>query len=146
VVWNRQRPDAGAARQQAIAAARRRGVTTGAVGLAAAAVFAFVLHRRGLALVVAAIAVATTAIALVSPLFLYPRLTRALELLGHAVGTAVTWALMTLLYVLLFVPFGLAMRWTGKLNLRAFKDPHADSYWTPTEGEERTADSYRKQF
>jgi hypothetical protein len=130
----------------AAAAARREGAIGGAVGLAVAAALALLLHRAGAAAIVAAAALAITLLALAAPLTLYRRLRGALDRLGHWVGTAVTWALMTLLFYLLFLPVGLVLRATGKLAFTRFADPGLDSYWTPTDGAVPGGDSYRKQF
>jgi hypothetical protein len=128
------------------AAARRQGAIGGAGGLAAAAALAWLLHRTGLAVVVASASVAVALLALAAPLTLYRRLRGALDRLGRWVGTAVTWVLMTLLFYLLFLPTGLLMRAAGKLSFTRFADPGLDSYWTSTAGRVPTVESYRKQF
>ncbi|HVT57973.1 MAG TPA: hypothetical protein VHR45_06210 [Thermoanaerobaculia bacterium] len=128
------------------AAARRQGWIGGAIGGAAAAVFAFLLHRRGLAIAVASLSLLVTATALAAPLTLFRRLSRLFELLGHAVGTAVTWVLMTVLFYLLFLPVGLLLRATGKLGFTRFADSRLRSYWVTKEGGPHAAESYRKQF
>jgi hypothetical protein len=130
----------------AAAAARREGAIGGAVGLAVAAALAFLLHRAGTAVVVAAVAVAVALLAQAAPLTLYRRLRGGLERFGHWVGTGVTWVLLTLLFYLLFLPVGLLMRATGKLDLTRFADPALASYWTPTDGGVPAGESYRKQF
>jgi hypothetical protein len=139
---------AGAAkRRRALqAAARREGAIGGAVGLAVAAAIAFLLHRRGLAAVVASASLLAALVALVAPLTLYRSMRRALDRFGHWIGTAVTWLLMTVLFYLLFLPVGLAMRAAGKLAFTRFADPTRDSYWTSTAGRVHDAASYRKQF
>jgi hypothetical protein len=143
--------DGGPAAQRAreAAAARLQGAIGGAVGLAAAAVIALLLHRRGMATVVAAVALAVALLALAAPLTLYPRLRQALDRLGHWIGTAVTWLLMTVLFYLLFLPVGLVLRAAGKLDFTRFADPALTTYWTSTtETEAPAADaaSYRRQF
>jgi hypothetical protein len=135
-----------AARLEQAAAARRQGWIGGAVGLAVAAVFALLLHRRGAGAVVASVSVLITVIALAAPLTLFRRLRALMELFGHAVGTAVTWVLMTVLFYLLFLPVGLLLRATGKLGFTRFADPRRSSYWTTTGASARAAASYRKQF
>lgn len=134
------------ARTRLASAARRQGAIGGAVGLAAAAALAFVLHRPGMAVVVAAVALLVTLLALAAPLTLYRRLRGLLDRVGHAVGTAVTWLLMTILFYLLFLPVGLALRAMGKLDFTRFADPTRASYWTSTEDRDHSAESYRKQF
>jgi hypothetical protein len=130
----------------AAAAARRQGAIGGGVGLAAAAILAWLLHRTGLAAAVAAVSLMVALLALAAPLTLYRRLRGALDRFGHWVGTAVTWLLMTLLFYLLFLPVGLILRAMGKLDLTRFADAGLNSYWTATEGRVHSAESYRKQF
>jgi hypothetical protein len=149
VAWRwRGETAAGAAATTArkAAAARRRGALGGALGLLAAALIAFGLHRVWLGAVAGGVAAAIAAIALASPLGLYPRLLRGLDLLAHGVGTAVTWALMTVLYYLLFLPVGLLRRAAGKLALTRRADPRLDSYWRPAAERAAGAEPYRKQF
>jgi len=145
LVWNWRAADAGNARGEA-AAARRQGAIGGGVGLAVAAALAFLLHRTGLAAVVAAVALAVALLALATPLTLYRQLRGALDRLGSWVGTAVTWLLMTVLFYLLFLPVGLILRATGKLAFTRFADPTLATYWTTTADRVPTAESYRKQF
>jgi hypothetical protein len=134
-------------RARAAAAARRQGAIGGGVGLAAAAALAFLLHRPGLATVVAAVSLAVALLAMAAPLTLYRRLRGWLDRLGHWVGSVVTWLLMTVLYYLLFLPAGLVLRASGKLStFTRFAEPSRDSYWTATDRRTHTADSYRKQF
>jgi hypothetical protein len=126
--------------------ARQQGMIGGVVGLAVAAVFAWLLHRPTAAMVVATIAVLFAALALAAPLTLYRRVRAVLDKLGHLVGTAMTWLLMTILFYVLFLPVGLVLRAMGKLAFTRFADPALDSYWTRTEGRPHTLDTYRKQF
>jgi hypothetical protein len=132
--------------REAAAAARRQGAIGGACGLAAAAALAWLLHRTGLAVVVAAVSLAVALLAVAAPLTLYRRLRGALDRFARWVGTAVTWVLMTLLFYLLFLPVGLVMRAAGKLSFTRFSDPRLGSYWTPAADRAFTLDSYRKQF
>jgi hypothetical protein len=144
VVW-RWRAGDDDARRQEIAAARRRGAIGGAVGLAAAA-GALLLHRPVLAGVVAALALAAAVLAFAAPLTLYKRLSRLLEAFAHAVGAAVTWVLMTVLYFLLFLPVGLVLRATGKLAFTRFREPDLATYWKPADERPVVLEQYRKQF
>jgi len=81
-----------------------------------------------------------------------------LDAFAHFVGTLVTWILMPLLYVVLFVPVGLVLRATGKLRLERRPDDREVTYWrSPRVGEsagDRGAgrwqgdglERYRRQF
>jgi hypothetical protein len=147
LVWNWRPAAAGAGDDRsAAAAARRQGAIGGAVGLAVAATLAWLLHRPGLAAVVAVLSLTVALLALAAPLTLYRHLRGALDRLGHWVGTAVTWLLMTLLFYLLFLPVGLILRAMDKLDFTRFADAGVNSYWTATEGRVHSAESYRKQF
>jgi|HubBroStandDraft_3_1064219.scaffolds.fasta_scaffold39200_2 hypothetical protein len=136
----------GAAARKAAGAARRRGALGGAVGLLVAAGIAFGLHRPALGAGAGLVAAAVAAVALASPLGLYPRLERAFDLLAHGVGSAVTWVLMALLYYLLFLPAGLLLRAAGKLAVTRRADPRLASYWSPAGEREPGPGPYRKQF
>jgi formate-dependent nitrite reductase membrane component NrfD len=98
--------------------------------------------------VIAAIAVLIALLALVSPLGAYKTLTRWLDRFAHAVGSAVTWALMTVLFYIVFLPAGLVLRSRKKLGISRGADPRLPTYWIATEERERarTLESYRKQF
>lgn len=133
------------ARAREAAANRRKGLIGGTVGLAAAALAYFYFHRPVAAAVIAAVAVLILLLAMMSPLGLYKGLTRALDRFAHAVGSAVTWVLMTVLFYLVFLPIGLVLRGRGKLAISKSADRRLPTYWTPTE-RERTPESYRKQF
>jgi hypothetical protein len=154
VAWNwRGRADVGAAALAREAAAnRRKGQIGGAIGLAFAAFLHFVFHKERSAEVIAAIAILVTLLALASPLGAYKVLTRWLDVFAHAVGSAVTWVLMAVLFYLVFLPAGLILRARGRLGITLGNDRGADrslpTYWIATEERERarTPESYRKQF
>ena len=143
VVWNWRRTGSRGADERA--AARRRGLLQALEGLTAAALIWW-LWKPILAAVVAGIAVLTLLLALFFPTTAYRGLSRALEAFGHAVGMAVTWVLMTLLYFLLFLPAGLLLRAGRKLGITTAPDRQLASYWTAPAGPRRDLDSYRKQF
>src|SRR5262249_40971046 len=96
--WRRAASDDRGARPAA--AARRKGALGGGIGLLVAGALAF--WRPGAAVVVAAIAIATALLALVSPLGGFRRLTLVLDAFGRVVGLATTWVLMVLAFYLLF--------------------------------------------
>ena len=145
-VWRDRAAGSVEARAREAAANRRKGLTGGLIGLAAAAVVYFLLHRPAAAVVIAAIAVLIWLIAMASPLGLYKGLARALDRFAHAVGSAVTWVLMVVLFYVVFLPVGLLLRARHKLAISRHADRRLPTYWTSTEGRERTPESYRKQF
>jgi hypothetical protein len=142
--WRRAGVDDGEAGRRAAATQRRKGLVGGVVG----AVVALIVWqwRPAMALVVLGIALLLTALALVSPLGAFRRVTAALEAFGRAVGVGLTWVLMTLVYYLLFLPVGLVLRARGRLRLRKRLEPGLPSYWTPLPDRPRTLDGYRRQF
>jgi hypothetical protein len=146
--WRDRASGAAAARAREAAANRRKGVIGGGIGLAVAALFHFALHRPVAAEVIAAIAILVALLALTSPLGLYKGLTRGLDLFAHAVGTVITWVLMTVLFYLVFLPAGLVLRARGKLGISKGADRRLPTYWIATDERERarTPESYRKQF
>jgi hypothetical protein len=127
---------------------RQRALLGGAAGLAVAALMFFLWKRPMAAGVVAGIALLLALPGLVSPLGAGRSVGRALDRFAHAVGTGVTWILMTILYYLLFLPAGLVLRARGKLAITRSFDPRRSSYWTSVEEREqaRTPESYRRQF
>lgn len=144
--WRDRTARAAAARAREAAANRTKGLIGGAVGLAVAALLYFVFHKGTAAGVVAAIAVLIALTALASPLGAYKTLSRWLDRFAHAVGSAVTWVLMTVLFYLVFLPAGLFLR--RKLAVTKGADRRLPTYWIATEERERarTPESYRKQF
>jgi hypothetical protein len=144
--WRDRAAGEGPARAREAAANRKKGLIGTAIGLAAAAAVWFFFHRPVAAAVIAAIAVLIALTALASPLGLYKGLARALDRFAHAVGSGLTWLLMTLLYYLVFLPIGALLRARGRLGISRGADRRLPTYWTFTEGRERTPESYRKQF
>lgn len=143
-VWRwRAAPDPDTPRRAA-AAERRRGLVGGAIG----AVAALLLWqwRPAMGLVVLGIALLMALAAVVSPLGLFRHVRRALEAFGRAVGIALTWLLMAIVYYGLFLPVGLALRARGRLRLRKRLDPAAPTYWTPVPERPASLDRYRRQF
>jgi len=146
VVWSWRGGDDDPARAGEAVAARRRGLLGGVVGLAVAALVYFLARRPVAAAVIAAITLGFTLLALLAPLTAYPIVTRWLDRFAHAVGTAVTWVTMTLVYYLLLLPLGLILRARGKLAITRGFDRRLPSYWTGLEERARTPESYRRQF
>jgi hypothetical protein len=144
--WRRPSPEEVAAGQRATVGTMRRQAGFGAlVGVAATGVLAWLGHPR-MAVVVAVVASAFALLALVSPLGGYRRVRAVLERFGHLVGVALTWVLMGLTYLLLFLPVGLLLRATGKLRLAVRPEPAGGSYWRPATPRPRGVDTYRRQF
>ncbi len=145
VAWpwrQKSKPDLAAAAR----AARVSGLIQAAVGFAAAGLFYFWLHRQTMATVVASLAFLNGAIALISPLGLYQKVTAAVAVLGRVIGQVVTWLLMPLVFFLLFLPVGLLLRRFGNLRLTRTPDRSLTTYWRDLPQADRTRESYSKQF
>jgi hypothetical protein len=145
--WRDRAARAEAASAREAAANRSKGLIGGAVGLCVAALIYFLLHRPGAAEVIAGVALLVALSAVASPLGLFKLLQRGLDVFAHAVGTVLTWVLLTLLYFVVFLPAGLILR-RGKLKITRRPDKHLPTYWLRTDEREhaRTAESYGKQF
>jgi hypothetical protein len=149
VVWDWRSGDRDAPRRvREDAEIRRRGLIGGAIGLAVAALVYFLWKKPVPALVIAAAALLLSLPGLIAPRTAGRSVARALDRFAHAVGTGVTWVLMTLLYYLLFLPVGLVLRARGKLAITRSPDPRRSSYWISVDERERarTSESYRRQF
>jgi len=144
IVWQWRRAPAGDERAIAAAAARRKGLLGGVIGLAVAATLYF--WKPQMALVVVAIAVLTTLLALVSPLGGFRALTGAFEAFARGVGLVLTWLLMALAYYLLFLPFGLVLRVAGRLHITRGADAKRASYWQESTAPAPGIDTYRRPF
>jgi len=148
-VWDwRAAGAAGAAadadRRRRAAAARREGLARAAVGMVAGGLVW--LWKPLLGSVVLAVTLALLLVALASPLGANRTIATGLRRFGHAVGLAVTWVLMTLIFYLLFYPVGLVLRGLGRLGLTFGAERGRASYWEPVAWERVTAESYRRQF
>jgi hypothetical protein len=149
VVWDwRDGPNEESRRAREASEIRQRSLIGAAIGFAVAAVVFFLLKKPVAAEVIAAVALLLSLPGLVAPLTAGRGVARALDGFAHAVGTGVTWVLMTVLFYLLFLPAGLLLRARGKLAITRSPDPRRPSYWTTVEERERarTPESYRRQF
>lgn len=81
--------------------------------------------------------------ALIYPIALHP-LRLAMEWLGHWLGIVNTYVLLTLIYILFFVPLNLIFSISGKDPLNLKRDGKASTYWvdSPDQGES----SMKNQF
>lgn len=127
-------------------AARISGLIQATVGLAAAGLFYFWLHRPTMAAVVVTLAALNGLIAVLSPLGLYAKVTAGVGFLGRVIGQIVTWALMPLVFYLLFLPVGLLLRAGGKLRLTRRPDRALPTYWRDLPQADRAPESYSRQF
>jgi hypothetical protein len=124
---------------------RLRGAIGAAIGLAVAAALWRLGDRPKMAAVVAVVALLLALPTVLAPRTAGRAVARALDRFAHAVGSGVTWVLMTLIFYVLFLPLGLLLRSRKRLGITRAFDPRLDSYWT-VHDRAQTPDSYRKQF
>ncbi len=86
------------------------------------------VQGNGLNYTVAGIGLFLLVVALSAPLFLYP-FRVSMEFLGHYMGIANTFILLTIVFILLIMPIGLILKLTGKDNLNRKWDLQTPSYW-----------------
>ncbi len=142
---HRGRPEASAAlwawrekeasRARDAARARRIGILRAAVGLAiGGALFLFGAHH--LAFVAASLSGVVALLSLLSPLGLYRKLDAFARWSGRVFGTILSWLLLTPVFLLFFVPFGLLSRRGTRDRLARQLDRDAPSYWKKLDGED----------
>jgi SNF family Na+-dependent transporter len=115
------------------------------VGLAAGLLLAWLASPR-LGLVVASIASLISLAAWISPRGAYARIERAFEALGRGIGSAMSWILMPILFVMIFLPFGVLTRRGSKDPLKRFFEASASSYWKVRDPEREAERSYQRPF
>jgi len=144
LVWQWRRGSAPAARGAQAAAARKKGAIGAVVGLAVAAlVFRWRPHA---AEGIAAVAVLMGLLALASPLGAYRQVMRLVDVFAHGVGVVMTWLLMALAWLLVFLPGGLLLRAMGKLRITRGADARQASYWSAAHDVPPGIESYTKSF
>jgi len=129
------------------AAARRslrRGLVRALVALGVAVLLA--LWKPLLGIVAAALALLLAAVALASPLGLYPRIEGAIAAFGRGVGAIVGRAALLVLHLAVFTPLGLLLRMTGRLRFERSPDPGASSYWRTPDGPRGGLTRHERQF
>jgi len=91
---------------------------------------------------VLAVGILFIAMALFIPMMAYP-VRAIMEYAGHLLGIANTYILLTVLYLILFVPLNLIFRLTGKDTLKLKRDKQLKSYWMdPKQGESSMKNQY----
>lgn len=66
--------------------------------------------------------------------------------LAVVLGFVMTRVLLTLVFVLLVIPIGLALRLAGKDLLRLRLDPEAESYWVPRDSPDSAAERFKRYY
>ena len=80
---------------------------------------------------------------LIIPIMIHPfRL--VMEFVGHWLGIANTYILLTLIYIILFIPLNLFFKMTGKDNLKLKWNKEVSSYWI--ERPQHNESSMKNQF
>ena len=144
-IWDWRGPDGSEAAPGGAGSARLRGALRAAL-VAAAGLALLLLGFSIPARVVFGVAVLVLLAALLSPSGLYLGLERLFAALGRATGRVLTWVLMTPLFYLFFLPFGLLFRRGRRDRLRRYADPSATTYWEPHEGPTAASGSQERQY
>ncbi|MDI6774619.1 MAG: hypothetical protein QME60_04385 [Verrucomicrobiota bacterium] len=148
VVWRWQAPPAKAGAETARARRIRAGVQF--VVLLALALVLWLLHRatgkpRGIvAPVVAGLAVFVLLIGFLAPP-LFDATDRMVRALGRLIGVALTWALLTPFFFLVFVPARILLALRGKDPMRRAFRSSEPTFWVSRTAS-RAPDRYRKQY
>jgi hypothetical protein len=77
------------------------------------------------------------------PLLFYP-FRGLMEIIGHFMGIANTYVLLTVIFIFLFIPIGLILKIMGKDGLKRKWDSKGTSYWV--ERQESKTSSMKNQF
>ncbi|MDQ3035266.1 MAG: hypothetical protein M3Y87_22860 [Myxococcota bacterium] len=110
-------------------ALRRGGVLRAVVAVIAASVLAF-FERPIMASIAIGIGLLTLVLALVSPGGAYASLSRGVDRVGALIGAILTYVLLTPVFFLFFLPFGMLMRRGARDRLRRRFERERASYWT----------------
>ena len=108
---------------------RASGLVRAAIGIAIGAAF-FFLWSKVVAYIAFAVAGSTGMCALVSPNGAYAAIERAMGRFAGLVGQVMTVLLMTPLFYLFFLPFGLMFRRGKRDSMKRFYDSSVETYWT----------------
>ena len=101
------------------------------------------LHLQVFNPVIAGFTLLFLLIALIAPYLIYP-LRRMMEIFGHYLGIVNSYIILTLIYLLLFIPTGWIRKIFRKDSLRLKWDPTATSYWV--ERADKNDSSMKNQF
>ncbi len=143
-IW-RWREGQGQATGTAPAVLRREGALRALIGsLVGGALFVF--GQASLAFVAWSVSALVLLAALASPAGAYAAIGRGLEAFGRLVGRLLAVLLLTPVFFLFFVPFGLLFRRGRRDRLERWFDRAAPSYWHCREAVPRTRESYEKAF
>lgn len=127
-IWSWRERDA--IERARIAKLRRSGVLRALVAMIAASALWLYFERPMLAAIALGIALLTLTLALASPGGAYVALSRGVDRVGALVGAVLTWVLLTPVFFLFFVPFGLLLRRGARDRLRRRFERERASYWT----------------
>ena len=127
-------------------ALRRFGLLVGVVALGAAAVVAWPSWQATpVVLALGAAGAALVSLGVAAPSALRP-VYRVWMLLAFALGFVMTRAILTLAFVLVFVPVGLLFRAIGRDVLHQRPDPGAETYWIEREAGPATRESLERMY
>jgi hypothetical protein len=123
---------------------RTFGIFLALISVAAAIYFA-AYGKTGGAWAAGVAALAFGLLAQLAPSLLSP-LNKAWNLLGLALATVVNPIVMGIIFLLLFTPLAIALRWAGRDELRLRPAPAGTSYWRRRDPPGPAPVSFRRQF
>jgi hypothetical protein len=141
-IWQR---DVVVIEPESVSRLRRRGLLRSLFPAAVGATF-YYFDSHGAAMLLFATAAILVAASIASPRGLLPAIERGVTSLAEMFARALTWLIMTLVFFLFFVPFGLLMRRGERDHLRRKFDPDAATYWEPCEGTTVASKSLERQY
>lgn len=124
---------------------RVRGSLQAAVGLGVGATI-FLLWSQTAGAVVMGIATLILLAALLSPSGAFALLERAFSTLGAQIARLITFVTMSLIFYLIFAPFGVLTRRGRRDPMRRFYEPDGETYWTPREIGRAGSPSRQRQY
>lgn len=144
-IWQWRQVESTSGGRPSARALRIRGTIQSLIAATVATFFWFFWSRTVAGAVFGVAAVLLTS-ALFSPRGVYATIERAVDALGHSVGTAVTWITMAITYHLFFLPFGLLFRRGQKDAMKRSFEADAATYWIVRGEGRRVSPSRKRQY
>lgn len=124
---------------------RIRGAIQAAVG-AGVGSLAYVYGATGLAWFIFSVAGLILLASQLSPAGLFGAIEQLFRTLGRWLGRGLTWLLLTPLFYLFFLPFGLLLRRGRRDRLQRYFDEQVSSYWQDLSGPTAPSASLERQY
>jgi hypothetical protein len=144
-IWNPRGEASERPTEIASGSARLRGALQ-ALGAGLIAALLFLFLSRLIGCIVGTIAAIILFSALLSPTGLFATIERGFQALGRVTGRALTFVLMSAVFYLVFLPFGLLFRRGRRDAMKRFYDREASTYWEPHSQDRASAEAHLRQF